>query len=738
MLEIKPKAYDSAWCLTEEGRDPRLSKYYEGLFTQGNGYMDVRASFEEGLASVQQDREYERKPANVTLEAHVEEESNWGTYIPGVVGRHPYLMTEMINLPYFFDLQLEWEGERLDMNDACIRNYRRYLDLRDGTLHREFIWETAAGAVLELSYLRFLSMDAKHLAVDQVKVRVIEGDGSLAVSGGIHAGVRTNGFNHLTEIDFAAVDERTCQVAVTTNGNNRVVMQSRLFCNTLLPVENGHDARRGYVTGSLTLCAGEELLLQKQVAVATDRDLEIQDPDVICQQTLTLAEECGAMELYERHCTRWQAKWDQSDVRITGDDRTQKALRMSLYHLIRSNNEEDARVAICAKGYAGAAYFGRYFWDTEISLLPYFIYSNPAAAKNLLLFRYHTLEGAKRNAKVYGYEGARYPWESSVTGDEECANWQYADHEIHVTADIVYAMMHYVKATKDTDFVRDYGIDILVETARYWCTRVDRFPDGSYQLLGVMGPDEYLPITSNNRYTNYMVRYALQQTLYWLQRYRPKHLEVTEEEIARFTDVAEHLRVELGDGIIWQCDEFPHYADIDFDTVWKDRNKCFGTFISQERNYRSKALKQADLLELMMLFPQEFTMEQLQTNYDYYEPITTHDSSLSAAVHGILTARMNRMEEACDFLNRVIGIDMDPMKRGAEEGIHIANCGGLWQLVVLGFAGMKSAMESDDVIFEPHLPSGWERIELPVMRHGLRERYEILASEDGPIIKKLS
>ena len=727
MFVMKGNEYDINWCLTEDTYNPEKSKYYEGLFTQGNGYMDVRGSYEEGLLCVQQDREYERKPANVTLEKHVKEQSNWGTYIPGIVGRHPHLMTEIINLPFFFETGLCINGETLDMNECRISDYKRWLDMRDGSLNRTFTWQTRSGQTVKLEYFRFISKEQEHLAVSQVKISMAKGSGELSFYGGVNVGVRTNGFNHFLGKEISSLDKDSVQVVVETNGGNTVVIQSKLLSNRKVSTLSLGDGKRGFTTGTLELNEGEELIIQRIIVVATDRDLDGRDPVKLCQDTVEYALETGSDELLSRHQKRWASYWNRSDVIIEGDDKVQKALRMSIYHLLRADNDKDDRVAICAKGYAGAAYFGRYFWDTEISLLPFFIYTNPKAARKLLMFRYNTLEGAKRNARAYGYKGARYPWESSVTGDEECANWQYADHEVHVTADIIYAIIHYVKATSDVDFIRKYGIDIMVETARYWCTRVDKFPDGSYQLLGVMGPDEYLPITSNNRYTNKMVKYSLEQTILWLQQFRPEHLHVTDEEIALFKDVAANLKLELesDEGIILQCDEFLNYADVDFDSIWTDRSKCFGTFISQEKNYRSKALKQADVLEMMMLFRDEFSNQELLANYDYYEPITTHDSSLSAAVHGIIAAWLGKMDEAKAFLDKVINIDMDDTKLGAEEGIHIANCGGLWQLVVFGFAGMKTAFESDQIEFDPHLPEGWKKVIIPLEINGEVKRFEI-------------
>jgi len=733
MQEITRNKYDELWCLLDGAYSIEKAKHFEGLLTQGNGYMDVRASFDEGIKSVDQAEEYERKPANVTLEKGKVTPSKWGTYIPGIVGRHPHLLTEIINLPYFFEIVFFAGDERLSMEDSNISEHVRYLDMRDGSLNREFVWKTDSGLTLKMEYVRFLSYVNRHTAISQVKVSVLSGEGDVSFASGINAGVRTNGFNHFEKVQLDDCKNRV-SATVLTNGGSTVLMTSELLVDADVTVTGIKDDKRVASLGKKYVKTGDSFIIQKLVAVATDFDRE--DGELLERNRRYLDEllSSGAKSIFDSHREIWAKKWEESDIIIEGDDRTQKALRMSIYHLLRSNNDEDDRVAICAKGYAGEAYFGRYFWDTEINMLPFYIYTNPEAAKKLLMFRYNTLEGAKRNARAYGYPGARYPWESSITGDEECANWQYCDHEVHVTADIIYAVMHYVKATGDVDFIKDYAIDIMVETSRYWCKRVDKNADGSFSLLGVMGPDEYLPITSNNRYTNKMVRFALETTLDCLKdiQFKDKkayeliegRLSLSQEDLDEFKSVAEGIIVgyDSSDDVVLQCDEFMSYADLDFDSIWKDRSRCFGEFISQEKNYRSKALKQADVLEMFMLFRHEFSLEKLRNNYDYYEPITTHDSSLSAAVHGILCAWMDREEEALAFLDKVIDIDMSDSKLGAKEGIHIANCGGLWQLVVFGFAGMRSAMDSDELVFEPHLPKHWKSLSIPIKFRGKVER----------------
>lgn len=460
--------------------------------------------------------------------------------------------------------------------------------------------------------------------------------------------------------------------------------------------------------GSWELKQGSSLCFEKVTTVGTSRDLAPVDLIGLLRETVSDPE-----KVWEAGRNSWEQKWTSAFVQVDGNDKLQQALNFSIYHLLRCNNRNDGRVGICAKGHAGEAYFGRCFWDTEICMLPFYIYTDPEAAKNLLMFRFHTLEGAKRNARDYGYTGARYAWESSTGGEEQCAAWNYCDHEIHITADVVYALMHYYRATGDDTFMQDYGIDIMVETSRYWKDRVYQISSDQYVLNGVMGPDEYLMLVNNDAYTNAMVQYSLKSTVDYLKKLRTDcpgiyrkceaRLEILPEEIKEFSDIAGKLKQQTDAELVMQCDHFDEFENVDFEKVWKDRTKPFGAYVSQEKNYRSKALKQASVLQLMYEMPWLFKKEQIKKAYDYYLPLTTHDSSLSAGIHAIMAARLNRKEDCLYFLNKAIGVDLDPELKGAEEGIHIANCGNLWQFAVFGLAGMESIIEKDRLEFSSHM-----------------------------------
>jgi kojibiose phosphorylase len=326
-------------------------------------------------------------------------------------------------------------------------------------------------------------------------------------------------------------------------------------------------------------------------------------------------------------------------------------------------------------------------------------------------FRVGALSGARENARAYGYQGARYPWESDPQGRECCPAWQYADHQVHVTADVAYALLHYA-ASVDPDYVRDRGAPVILETARYWMDRMDwRLGEDHPSLLGVMPPDEYSPISHNSAYLNRMVSLVLD---------RAAELTGDPSEAEAFREAAGGLPIpRSADGkLVLQSEDFLTLAEPHFERYWKTRGRVYAAQVSQEHLYRSKNLKQADVILLMQLFPHEFSDEEVRTAWDYYLPYTTHDSSLSMGIHAIVACRLGLDDQAWDFWLRSSRLDLDPTHGGAAEGIHIACCGNVWQMAVLGFAGMRTALQSEVPAFRPRLPAGWQRLAFRVQWKG--------------------
>ena len=692
---------ETAFLIERGPFDIARAKGYEGLFTQGSGYLHIRGSFEEGLHSAPQNVSYLRRPTNVSAEAFPTLPVKWGTFVPGVYGMHPLLGKELANLPWFLELTPTIDGERLDMEQSRIGDYQRALGFHTAVFTRIFRWHTQSGAIVAVRFERFVSAARSHLCAQRLTL-TSDRDATLELRAGIDSDVRTSGYDHIADVKFRPESADTLECDATLDSGDWVRERMRV---DLPGAEWTYraDNRRAALVAMLRLAAHQPLTVEKRTAVTTSFDAQPHD----LAELLTPETDYDALEV--EHSAAWRERWDRSDVRIEGDDGAQTALRASIYHLLRAH-PNNSRLAIDPKAYAGDAYRGLYFWDTEMDLLPFFLYTDPARGRQLTDFRIRTLDGARRNAAEYGYSGARYPWEGDAQGIDQCPNWQYRDHEVHVTADVVYGLAHTARATADPAYLTGDARDVLRETARYWLDRIDWRPgDGYPSLLGVMGPDEYTPISSNNAYTNRLVSLAL--TLAAEVEPEPALRE-------RYAEVARSLPVlRRADGLVLQCEEFEHLADMNFDVLWADRRRPLAAQVSQERLYRSRCLKQADVLLLMALFPHEFSDADVQQSWDYYLPLTTHNSSLSPAIHALIALRLGLMQEAERFWQQSLAIDLDG---GAEEGIHIAAAGLNWQVAVFGFGGLQTAMSTDVLTLTPHLPPGWTRLAFPIHWKGQR------------------
>ncbi len=702
---------DELWSIYETSFDPAFNRAYEGLFTVSSGFLHLRGSLEEHLHDAPQNLEYARKPTNVTAERFLETKAKWGTYIPAIRGAHPLLNRGIVNLPFFLLLAPYFGDEKLDMEASRIEDYRRSLLLRQALLRRSLTWHTRQGRRLRVVFERFVSAARPHLCVQQLSLfllppQVSAGPLEVSLHAGLDADVRTSGFDPFTQVELAnsRANGITCHVA--TNTGDQVWMETRL------PELEWHYALSGRTADlscNLEIPEGGTLIIEKRTAVTSSFDLEGG-----LSPTKILDEAQGLLyaDLLAEHTRLWEQRWQAADVTVEGDETSQLALRASLYHLLRAH-PEDGRLAIDPKGYSGDAYRGCYFWDTEMYLLPFYLYTDLRRARQLLEYRLHSLPGAMANAANTGYIGARYAWEADVDGTETCPNWQYRDHEVHVTADVVYALAHYARASGEAGFLKGPAAAVIREAARFWLDRLDwRAEDGFPSLLGVMGPDEYTPISSNNSFTNRMAAFALD-----LAAKLGPQIGATEDECRQFAEAAAGLPIlrSPDGGLVLQCEEFEHLAEPAFDRFWTDRSRGYGSQAPQEWLYRSKCLKQADVLMLMMVFASEFSDAEVRCAWSYYLPYTTHDSSLSAGVHAILACRLGEDELAWKFFQRGVLNDLEVAHGGAAEGVHIAGAGLNWQVVVFGFGGLSTVMNSETLCLRPRLPQGWQRLAFPLV-----------------------
>jgi trehalose/maltose hydrolase-like predicted phosphorylase len=451
-------------------------------------------------------------------------------------------------------------------------------------------------------------------------------------------------------------------------------------------------------------------------------------------------------DLVDRHAAAWDERWREADVTIDGAPALERALRFALYHLISSANPADPRTSIGARALAGEAYRGHVFWDTEIFMVPFFVHCWPEAGKALLRYRHLTLDGARRKARKHGYEGALYAWESADTGDETtpdyvvCSTGQVVRvlsgiQEQHISADVAYAIWAYEKASGDAAFAEREGLEILIETARFWASRVAIDAAGVAHIREVIGPDEYHEGIDDNAYTNWLARHNLRcaaeaATQPWARDVAAT-LSLDPSEPARWLDVAArmYLGLDAATGLVEQFAGFHALEPVDL-AAYAPRTAPMDVLLGRERTQRSQVVKQADVVQLMALLWDELTDAQRRDNFLYYEPRTGHGSSLSPGTHALVAARLGMDETAARYLHQTASIDLGNNMGNSAGGVHAAGLGSLWQAVVMGVGGIRHAPGTDEaLILEPNLLPGWRHLSFPLRWRGRAVRVDVTPSE---------
>ena len=720
------------WIVEEAGFCPEHLQRYETLFTLGNGYLGTRGSFEE------------RYPSAQPL-----------TLIHGVYDDAPIVHTELANAPNWLALEIRLGDHRFRLDQGEILNFRRRLDLRHGLLTRQVRWRGPDGHTFDVEFERFVSMADPHVMAVRVQVTSADYEGAIAFNAGLDGMVDNDGLRHWHWVDQGGTGEgRWAYLTLATRHTHITVAEAAsLDVVGKFPVEYGFEDCPWYprLTAVTRIVPGDTVMATKVISVFTSREAE--DVTHSALEELQRATGVGYTMLREAHCAVWDALWSRSDVIIEGDDLAQRAIRFSLFHLLIAAPRIDERVSIPAKTLSGLGYRGHVFWDTEIFMLPFFIYTHPETARRMLMYRYHTLDGARRKAASQGYEGAMYAWESAATGDETTPRWVpvwvessqsdelvriwCGDIEQHITADVAYAVDRYWKATGDDEFMRDYGAEIVLETARFWASRVTWCEDlGVYEIRDVIGPDENHEHVDNNAYTNAMARWNLRSgvaIMAWLEARFPERADTLRARLGLGPDdplnwqhIADRIKLNYDEatGLIEQFDGFYTLREVAFD-MYEPRTTSLQALLGIEETNRCQVLKQPDVLMLLYLHPGLYPEGVVRANWDYYTPRTdlTYGSSLGPAIQAALAARMDDVEQAQRYFELAARTDLEDARGNTADGIHGATAGGLWQAVVFGFAGVR--LTEQGVCVAPCLPPSWRRLAFRLIYHGRTYKVEI-------------
>lgn len=706
-VSLTPSSYaitdPTGWNILETDFKPDRQHHQETVFTIGNGYLGTRGSFEEGYPDDQA-----------------------ATLIHGIFDDAPIVQTELVNCPSWLPLTIRVDGERFRLDRGKVLRYDRHLNLKLGLLTRSVQWQSPNGAILEFRFERFCSLADQHVMAMRVQVASINFAGAIEIEAGFDPHPTTMTQEHWLTLDSGSCDNVLWLSSQTLHSQMKLGLAAKL---TVIDENKVVNATNTALITTTQMQPQQTLTVEKIVAVYTSRDT--QDPlDAALRRLETVP---SYKTLFAAHISAWAIAWQKSDIVIEGDLKAQACVRHNLFQLLIAAPRHDDRVSIPAKTLSGFAYRGHVFWDTEIFIVPFFALTQPHLARNLLTYRYHMLPGARRKAQEAGYEGAMYPWESAHTGDEVTPRWVpgangemiriwCGDIELHITADVAYGAWQYWQVTGDDAWMRDYGAEILLETAKFWASRAQWNDDRQrYEINDVIGPDENHEHVDNNAFTNTMAQWNLRSALSlwdWLQQSFPETcdrlsqaLDLSVDRLTHWAEVANHFTVKPDPNtrLIEQFDGFFALEDVNL-ADYEPRTRSMQAILGIEPTNQRQILKQPDVLMMMYLLRQQFDRETLQANFEYYTPRTDHTygSSLGPAIQAILACELGYTQDAYDHFMRAALVDVEDVRRNAAEGIHAASAGGIWQAIVFGFAGIR--FNELDPTAHPNLPAHWTRL----------------------------
>ena len=712
---------DLAWVLAAEGFDPLREAIYELRFSISNGLLGLRA----GRAVSHGERWVVPHRAYVA-----------GVFdIPG-----PELpVPALVPAAGWQQIRIILPGGPLVRHPAEAISHRTTLDMRRGVLLTQCRLIEPSAIAVRVRTLHLVSLTEREIGVELIELTIVEGEIEVAVEAsfeGLGLGLRSERI------------EQELGVWRTKYSGKRVAMAAAMSLqidgSEVTPIMPGPFKW----SWRWNTRPGQIVCVARLIAVARSDTLD-GDPDRIAWEKVSLARQLGWRKVLQEHEAAWSNRWHSSEIEVGGDPAAEQALRFAVYHLNSAVNPADERVSIGARGLTGEDYHGHVFWDTEIYLLPFYVFTWPEAARALLMYRFWTIDGAREKAAQMGWRGAMYAWESADTGAEATPeqvvdpDGQIVDilcgkQEQHITADIAYAVWQYWKATNDVGFLLDAGAEILLETGRFWSSRAQSEADGYCHIRGVIGPDEYHEHVDDNAYTNVMARWNIRRALEvaallrerWPDRWArlSYRIGLEDTELGRWRNVAETMFTGWNSqtGLFEQFAGFFGLEEIDL-AAYAGRSVPIDVVLGRNRTQRSKVIKQADVIALLGLLPEEFPGDSGSANFRYYEPRCDHGSSLSGAMHGMVAARLAESELALRYFQHAVAIDLADNHTTIAGGLHMAALGGTWLTAVFGFAGLS--LQRDGIAFDPKLPPSWRSLKFAIEWHGRRLRIGIDGTE---------
>jgi maltose phosphorylase len=735
------------WSIIEEGFDPHNHEISESIFSIGNGRMGQRANFEETYTGSSLQGSY-------VAGVYYPDKTRVGWWKNG----YPEYFAKVLNAANWIGINIELEGEMLDLAKCEVSEFRRELNMKAGYLQRTCTVKTATGKIIKIDAKRFCSFVDDECGAIRYAVKSENFAGKMTVTNYVDGDIKNKDSNY---------DEKFWNNIATSvkNRSGIVVLETK---KTAFQVATGmkfdllHNGkadeskakkvkREKYIAckNSLTIKAGDEVVVFKYGANLSSENHPKAELAEKCRETLKKVAKKGFDTLLAEHTAAWASKWQDSDITIEGDVAAQQGIRFNIFHMNQTYTGEDERLNIGPKGFTGEKYGGSTYWDTEAYCLPFYLATaEERVARQLLVYRYKQLGKAIENAAKLGFTDGAALYPMVTMNGEECHNeWEITFEEIHRNGAIAYGIYDYVRYTGDEAYLSQYGAEVLLGIARFWSQRINWSEQKKkYVMLGVTGPNEYDNNVSNNWYTNYIATWCLEYADYALDYVQKNDVAAyqnlvektnwqAETELERWRDIRKKMYFPSDKklGVYLQQEDYLDKEQIlvkDLDPKHLPLNQKW----SWDRILRSCFIKQADVLQGIYFFEERFKKDEIERNFDFYEPRTVHESSLSPCVHVILAATLDKQEKAYEMYLRTSRLDLDNYNNDTEDGLHITSMAGTWMSVVKGFGGMR--VQHGKLHFRPFLPSGWASFAFKVrFRNSV---VEVKATQTETVITNLS
>ena len=735
------------WNIIEEGFNPHYQKNSESLFSLGNGRFGQRANFEETYSG-------ETMLGNYVAGVYYPDKTRVGWWKNG----YPEYFAKVLNATNWIGIKIKVDGEELDLAKAAISDFKRILHMKEGYLERSFVATLKNKITLKVNATRFLSIADDEIAAIKYSVKLLNSNAEVSISNQLDGDVSNQDSNYdekfWTEIQKEANQneayltlETKKTLFQTTTGIKVEITKDGVLNNSEFTVLK-NDKFLALDT-NLSIKEGEEIIIYKYAAIISSLNYATADLLPAAKNALKRASGKGFNKLLQDQSSAWINKWKESDVIIEGDAAAQQGIRFNIFQLNQTYTGEDERLNIGPKGFTGEKYGGSTYWDTEAYCLPFYLSTaDEKVAKNLLIYRYKHLEKAIENAQKLGFTNGAALYPMVTMNGEECHNeWEITFEEIHRNGAVAFAIFNYIRYTDDNSYLADYGLEVLVAIARFWSQRVNWSEDKKqYVMLGITGPNEYENNVNNNWYTNYLASWCLNYAAEAVDYVKANHAEKYQKIVAK---ISFEERNELkkwshitNNFFLPEDKKLGIYLQQD---GYLDKEQTLVSELSMEarplnqkwswdRILRSCFIKQADVLQGIYFFEDKFDEETIKRNYDFYEPRTVHESSLSPCVHAILAAKLGDEKRAYEFYLRTSRLDLDDYNNDTEDGCHTTSMAGTWLAVIEGFGGMR--VRNGQLSFNPFIPEKWESFSFKIRFRG--SLLNIKIHKEGVYIENLS